>query len=40
MPMYLKNHSYGEYIFDWGWADAYERAGGQPETYEVLFANS
>jgi predicted N-acyltransferase len=29
MPMYLKNHSYGEYIFDWGWADAYERAGGK-----------
>ncbi len=28
MPMYLKSHSYGEYIFDWGWADAYERAGG------------
>ena len=28
-PMYLKMHSYGEYIFDWGWADAYERAGGK-----------
>lgn len=28
-PLYLKNHSYGEYVFDWGWADAYERAGGQ-----------
>ena len=28
MPMYLKNHSYGEYIFDWGWAEAYNRAGG------------
>lgn len=27
-PMYLKSHSYGEYVFDWGWADAYERAGG------------
>jgi len=27
-PLYLKNHSYGEYVFDWGWADAYERAGG------------
>ncbi|MHB8536284.1 MAG: GNAT family N-acetyltransferase [Sulfuricaulis sp.] len=26
-PMYLKNHSYGEYVFDWAWADAYERAG-------------
>ena len=29
LPLYLKNHSYGEYIFDWGWADAYERAGGK-----------
>ena len=28
-PMYLKNHSQGEYVFDWGWADAYERAGGR-----------
>jgi hypothetical protein len=28
-PCYLKNHSYGEYVFDWGWADAYERAGGK-----------
>ena len=28
-PLYLKSHSYGEYVFDWGWADAYERAGGQ-----------
>ncbi|MDC0196118.1 GNAT family N-acetyltransferase [Gammaproteobacteria bacterium] len=28
MPIYLKNHSYGEYIFDWGWAEAYNRAGG------------
>lgn len=27
MPLYLKNNSYGEYIFDWGWADASERAG-------------
>jgi len=27
-PVYLKNHSYGEYVFDWGWADAFERAGG------------
>ena len=27
MPMYLKNHSYGEYVFDWAWANAYERAG-------------
>jgi predicted N-acyltransferase len=28
-PMYLKNHSYGEYVFDHGWADAYRRAGGR-----------
>jgi predicted N-acyltransferase len=26
-PLYLKSHSYGEYVFDWGWADAYARAG-------------
>jgi predicted N-acyltransferase len=26
-PMYLKQHSYGEYVFDWAWADAYERHG-------------
>ena len=29
VALYLKNHSYGEYIFDYGWADAYERAGGR-----------
>jgi predicted N-acyltransferase len=29
MPLYLKSHSQGEYVFDWSWADAYERAGGQ-----------
>ena len=29
MPLYLKSHSYGEYVFDWGWAEAYERAGGR-----------
>jgi len=28
MPLYLKGHSMGEYIFDYAWADAYERAGG------------
>lgn len=27
MPLYLKSHSYGEYVFDHGWADAYERSG-------------
>lgn len=26
-PLYLKSHSYGEYVFDWAWADAHERAG-------------
>lgn len=29
MPLYLKSHSQGEYVFDYGWADAFERAGGQ-----------
>jgi predicted N-acyltransferase len=29
VPLYLKNHSYGEYVFDHGWAAAYERAGGR-----------
>jgi predicted N-acyltransferase len=28
MPLFLKSHSMGEYVFDHGWADAYERAGG------------
>jgi predicted N-acyltransferase len=28
-PLYLKGHSYGEYVFDHGWADAYQRAGGE-----------
>ena len=28
-PMYAKSHSYGEYVFDHAWADAYERAGGR-----------
>ena len=26
-PMYLKNHSYGEYVFDWAWANAYAQHG-------------
>ena len=26
MPLYLKSHSYGEYVFDWAWADAYARS--------------
>jgi predicted N-acyltransferase len=29
LPAYLKMHSYGEYVFDHAWADAYERAGGR-----------
>src|SRR3982750_972563 len=28
-PAYLKTHSQGEYVFDHGWAEAWERAGGQ-----------
>jgi predicted N-acyltransferase len=27
MPLYLKSHSMGEYVFDWSWADAYHRHG-------------
>lgn len=27
MPLYLKSHSYGEFVFDWAWADAYQRHG-------------
>src|ERR1700750_3049707 len=29
VPCYLKSHSQGEYVFDRGWADAYDRAGGK-----------
>lgn len=28
-PVYVKSHSYGEYVFDHHWADAFERAGGR-----------
>ncbi|WP_041793996.1 GNAT family N-acetyltransferase [Pararhodospirillum photometricum] len=28
-PLYAKSHSYGEYVFDWEWARAYQRAGGR-----------
>jgi predicted N-acyltransferase len=28
-PLYLKNHSYGEYVFDSGWANALQQAGGE-----------
>ena len=27
LPLYLKDHSMGEFVFDWAWADAYERHG-------------
>ena len=27
LPLYVKGHSYGEYVFDWAWADAYARHG-------------
>jgi predicted N-acyltransferase len=27
LPMYAKDHSYGEFVFDWGWAEAYQRHG-------------
>ena len=36
MPLYLKGHSQGEYVFDHAWADAFERAGG--EYYPKLLA--
>lgn len=29
LPHYHKHHSFGEYVFDWSWADAWERAGGR-----------
>ena len=28
LPLYIKANSHGEYVFDWAWADAWERAGG------------
>jgi uncharacterized protein len=27
IPLYLKSHSFGEYVFDWAWADAWQRTG-------------
>ena len=36
MPLYLKGHSQGEFVFDHGWADAFSRAGGR--YYPKLFA--
>jgi len=29
MPLYVRTNSYGEFVFDWAWADAFERAGGR-----------
>ena len=29
MPLYLKQHSYGEFVFDWSWAQAYQQQGMQ-----------
>ena len=36
VPVYVKSHSYGEYVFDWNWAQAYENAGGN--YYPKLFS--
>ena len=36
LPLYLKGHSQGEFVFDHGWADAFSRAGGR--YYPKLFA--
>ena len=36
LPLYVKGHSYGEYVFDWAWADAYARNG--LEYYPKLLA--
>ena len=35
LPLFLKSHSHGEFTFDWGYAQAYEQAGGQyyPKLY-------
>lgn len=37
IPSYIKQHSYGEYVFDWAWADAYHRYG-QPYYPKLLSA--
>ena len=29
MPLFVRDNSYGEFVFDWSWADAYQRAGGK-----------
>ena len=37
-PLYLKDHSYGEYVFDWAWADAYRRhgLGYYPKLHKII----
>ena len=37
LPLYVKAHSYGEYVFDWAWADAWQR-NGQPYYPKLLSA--
>lgn len=29
LPLYIRDNSYGEFVFDWSWAEAYERSGGR-----------
>ena len=29
LPLYIRDNSYGEFVFDWSWAEAFERAGGR-----------
>ena len=29
MPQYVKQHSWGEFVFDWSWAQAYRRGGSR-----------
>ena len=29
LPLYLRDNSYGEFVFDWAWAEAYEKGGGK-----------
>ena len=37
-PLYLKDHSYGEYVFDWAWADAYRRRAASQYYPKLLSA--
>ena len=38
-PLYIKSHSFGEYIFDHSWANAYYNAGGQSNPYTCQYNN-